>query len=379
MSLKAQKSEREFYKMLKKDEVLKPILEQSQKYGIQIIYTQIDESDSKNIVFKTFHWGKKKPSYFYPASTVKFPAVLLAYEKMNKLGLNVNSPLKVTSSIPNYLDLLNDTTAQNGYASVVHLAKKIFLVSDNEAFNTLYDFIGQAEFNKRLHEKGYQNVGINHRLSVPLSASANAQSPAVTFFNAFTKQELYNQAPQSTSVGKFFAPKPILLGKGYYKNDSLITQPMNFAEKNNFPLDAQHQMLKALFYPEQVDKNWRFNLSETQRASIINMMATLPRESDFPKYDPKHYPDDYAKFFIYGSSQKSAQENIKIYNKIGLAYGFLIDNALIENTLTGKRFLLSAVINVNENQIYNDDTYSYETIGLPFLARLGTILFENTK
>ena len=35
------------------------------------------------------------------------------------------------------------------------------------------------------------------------------------------------------------------------------------------------------------------------------------------------------------------------------------------------RFILTATMYVNDNNIINDDIYEYETIGIPFFASLG--------
>lgn len=58
------------------------------------------------------------------------------------------------------------------------------------------------------------------------------------------------------------------------------------------------------------------------------------------------------------------------------AYGYLIDNAYIADFKNGVEFLLSAVIYVNNNQIFNDDKYEYDEIGFPFLANLGKVIYE---
>ena len=39
-------------------------------------------------------------------------------------------------------------------------------------------------------------------------------------------------------------------------------------------------------------------------------------------------------------------------------------------------FLLTAVMQVNANGIYNDDTYEYDEVGFPFLANLGRAVLE---
>jgi len=44
--------------------------------------------------------------------------------------------------------------------------------------------------------------------------------------------------------------------------------------------------------------------------------------------------------------------------------------------LPAAEFLLTAVIQVNENQIYNDDKYEYDEIAFPFLANLGRVIYD---
>ena len=60
---------------------------------------------------------------------------------------------------------------------------------------------------------------------------------------------------------------------------------------------------------------------------------------------------------------------IKIFNKIGFAYGHVIESAFIKTRKSS--FILSAIIKVNNNRIYNDNIYEYESIGFPFFAELG--------
>ena len=38
--------------------------------------------------------------------------------------------------------------------------------------------------------------------------------------------------------------------------------------------------------------------------------------------------------------------------------------------------LLSAVIHTNENEIYNDGEYEYETMAFPFMRNLGKVIYE---
>jgi len=66
---------------------------------------------------------------------------------------------------------------------------------------------------------------------------------------------------------------------------------------------------------------------------------------------------------------------MKIYNKVGYAYGTLTETAYIVDEENGIDFLLSATLLVNNNGIFNDDTYEYDEIGIPFLAQLGRELY----
>jgi hypothetical protein len=99
----------------------------------------------------------------------------------------------------------------------------------------------------------------------------------------------------------------------------------------------------------------------------------LPKQCDSPKYN---YKDSHVKYFIFGDSSKPIPENIKIYNKIGCAYGYLIDNAYIVDNEKGIEFMLTSVIYTNENDILNDGKYEYYKIGMPFLANLGREIYS---
>ena len=102
----------------------------------------------------------------------------------------------------------------------------------------------------------------------------------------------------------------------------------------------------------------------------------VPRESLYPAYDTEEYFDGYVKFFMYGDGKEPMPDRIRILNKVGQAYGYLTDNAYIVDLDNGVEFMLTAVISVNENRIFNDDNYEYEEIGMPFLANLGRVIYD---
>ena len=70
---------------------------------------------------------------------------------------------------------------------------------------------------------------------------------------------------------------------------------------------------------------------------------------------------------------------IRIYNKVGDAYGTITDVAYIKDKKNDIEFFLTATILVNENKIFNDDIYESDQIGIPFLAALGRAVLEEIK
>jgi hypothetical protein len=79
---------------------------------------------------------------------------------------------------------------------------------------------------------------------------------------------------------------------------------------------------------------------------------------------------------MFGDNTDPMPDHIKIYNKVGYAYGTLTDCAYIKDAENDVDFILTATILVNSNGIFNDNTYEYDEIGIPFLAQLGREIYE---
>ena len=357
------------------------VLSNLDKHEVQIIYTQINRDENNTPHFTSYEFNVDEKRYYYPASTIKMPIAFLAMEKINNLNiidLNKYSTMKNGAGSEPQSIAMVDTTSATALPSVAHYVKKIFLVSDNDANNRLYEFLGQDYINKKLWEKGYGNVSLVHRLGIGgFDTEANRHTNPVYFYN--DKNELlYFQGEVYSKVMREFNLKNSLRGKGYYSGGELINQPFDFSKKNYISLQDQHDILKAVTFPKSVPPNQRFNLTQKDYRFLYQVMSERPRESKYPNYDK---PDHYVKFFIYGD-QKDGEHippNIRIFNKVGWAYGFLTDISYIVDFDAGVEFFLAATIHVNEDGIYNDDNYEYETIGLPFLSKLGSVVYEYEK
>lgn len=346
------------------------------KYDIKIIYTQIDRDKNNQPVFATFKLNAEPEKYFYPASTVKLPACVFALEKINELNIenfNKSTYLEIDSSFKNQDKVENDSSAANKLPTIENYIKKILLVSDNDAFNRLYEFLGQKEFNQKLWAHGFKNSKISHRLSVGFSEYENRFTNKFRFYN--NDGIIYEKPAEYSDLIFDFKLSNIQRGIGYYSGNKLVNQPKDFSQSNYFSLQDQHDFIKTLFFG--ADGNHKdFNLTYSDYKFLYKYMALLPRESKEPLFPEKDYWDSYVKFFMFGDNKNKMPENIRIFNKVGEAYGFLIDNAYIVDFENKVEFLLSAVIHVNKDEIFNDDKYEYDEIGFPFLAKLGRLFYQ---
>ena len=354
------------------------VMQNPEKFRLQIVYTQIDRDNENQPSFKTFAYRLDPTEYFYPASTVKLPTVALALEKLNRLdqpGLDMHTTM-LTGSAADYQTVAQvDETSPTGLPTVANYARKILLVSDNDAFNRLYEFVGQEEINKSLLEKGYTDTRIVHRLERTLDKTQNQWTNPVQFINV---DELVYQQEAARSSTNYYGTSPQPLGLAEIVNGERLERPKDFSEKNAYALMDQHEVVKNLLFPQSVDQTQRFNLSEDEYRFIYRYMSMYPTESGIDAYDDiDKYPQGYVKFLMFGGDAKQIPSHIRIFNKVGDAYGFLTDSAYIVDFKNNVEFLLSATIYTNENQTFNDNNYEYDEIALPFLRNLGQSIYEN--
>jgi len=358
--------------------LLLPVSADPEKYRVQILYTQINRNENNSPGFRSFEYNVENDIYFYPASTVKLPAAILALEKLNEIkieGLNKYTPLRIDSAYAGQVRVKEDTSSINNLPSIAQYIKKIFLVSDNDAFNRVYEFLGQKYFNDNLQKKGLMNTVISHRLSVDRTFESNKYTNPFEFFSGekiiYRQPLTYNCEDLKNDIAS------ALMGKGYIAGDSLVQQPKDFRSSNYFSLKDMQSVLRNVLFPETVPEEQRFNLTEDDYNFLYKYMSMLPGESRYPFYnDYTHYWDAYVKFFMFGDKQDTIPSNIRIFNKVGLAYGFIIDNAYVVDFENNVEFFLSAVVYVNEDEIFNDDKYEYDSIGFPYLANLGRVIYE---
>jgi hypothetical protein len=353
------------------------VLDKPDSFHYQLIYTRIDRDKRNRPHFHNYYLHVDGADYFNPASTVKMPLAFLALEKMDSLaryGVDKFTPMLTDSGYSGQSVAHTDTSSADGLPSLAQYIRKVFLVSDNDAYNRLYEFLGQAAINQRLRQLGYPDIRITRRF-VPMSEDENRHTNPINFER--DGRTLYRQPANYSDQVFNFPRSPVLYGNAYYdRHDSLIHSPMDFTRHNNFPLADAQQMLQSVLFPESVSPDRRFRLTPEDYRFLYQYMSELPRESAHPRYDTASYFDSYTKFFLFKAGRTPIPGYIRIFNKPGWSYGFLTDIAYIVDFDNKVEFMLTGTIYTNSDGILNDDKYDYDEIGYPFFKEAGDIIYR---
>ncbi len=348
-------------------------------FEIQVLYTRIDRLPDGKVNLTTYRWGADSTQYFYPASIVKMPVAVLALQRLNELGirgLDADTPMfhgkgTAPAAAPQ-TSVDRDTSSESGFPSVAHYLRKIFLVSDNDAYNRLFEWLGPTYINESLRRVSITGGRIQHRVGVGgFDDTTHAYLNPVRFAEGY--ETLYQTAERQDT---WYDPLPGVRGqqrgKGYIDDrDSLISRPFEFGRKNYLSLRNLHDILVRIVVPEAVPDT--FKLTADDYRLLREAMAQRPRESEFPKYAK---PDNYVKFWLYGDQPEETRipDEVRILNKVGWAYGYLTDAAYITDGEV--EFILVGAMHTNANGIFNDGAYEYEGDGMPFFGQLGRAMLE---
>jgi len=327
-----------------------------EEFEVQVLYVQIEKTEA-GPKFIEHGWHLDSGTYFYPASTVKLPIALFALEKVAQLaGPDLNRDTAMV--MPPY-DLEPSSVAED--------VRQIFLVSDNPAFNRLFAFVGTERCQQRFSALGLTDTRIIHALGLEHMTFADP----VRFLDPGGAL-LHSESLSLNKRGPEQASRRLLKGEGYFDSGVLVHGPMDFSQKNDFPLKDQHRLMREVFFPG----NEGLTLTPADREFVKETMGQFPRECVETKdASIREKPDTYVKNFL-GWAKQPIRDSLRCYNKSGQAYGYMIDNAYIVDETHDIAFFLAATIHVNANKIYNDNVYEYDAIGEPFMSALGKAVYD---
>ena len=347
------------------------------EYELQIIYTQInrDAQNRPTFVPHTYHLNPRQ--YFNPASLVKLPVAALALEKLNDLNrpditrrtiLATGAAYRCQTPVPFAAPADSDHTATVG-----NYIKRMLLVSDNLAYNRLYEFLGQRPLNDRLVQLGYSNARITRRFA-PCDTTANRYTNPISFHTSqgdtiYKERAKFNPTSYNSPLGR------VLKGRGHQAGRQVIPEPYDFTTANHLPLADITALLQSIIFPESVSQTQRLHLTPSDYAFLRRYLHATPHQSGFHPYTPARYFDAYKKYLYYGRKPEIPyQPALRIYNIVGMSHGYLADVAYFADSHHRSEFLLSAVLYVNKDGIINDGAYEYDSVGLPFLFQLGQVI-----
>ncbi len=364
--------------LLRTNPALAKVLSHPATYQLQLIYTQINR-DAQNVPHFTQHTYHLNPrQYFNPASLVKLPVALLALEKLRTLPAPVTRSTIMSTGAAGRCQTPVPFAApadSDRQATVGNYIKRMLLVSDNLAYNRLYEFLGQKTINDRLRQLGYSGSRIVRRFA-PCDTAANRRTNPVAF-HSLAGDTLYRQPAQTNPHTPAPPLGPVFAGRAYKVGSRLIHQPYDFTTANNLPLPDVTALLQAALFPDAFPAAQRPRLTPADHAFLRQYLHLTPHASRFTPYAAPKYFDAYKKYLYYGRrSEAQPQLGLRIFNIVGMSHGYLADVAYFADSLHQSEFLLSAVLYVNQDGIINDAVYEYDTIGEPFLAQLGQLFYQ---
>jgi len=351
----------------------KQMIKNPSKHKIQIIYTQVRRFADNRPQLRHHTYNLDTLEHFFPASMVKLPTCAMVLEKLN--GLDITGLDKYT-----HVQIKNgrypcvkgnsklEASRRYGYPTLAHYIKDALVASGNVAFDRLYEFMGQRELNDKLHEKGYTSFVITQRYGSYCGLDENRHTPAMVFFKG--DSVVYRQAEQTCRTEYRYKAKNNNTGE-------VSGRGLQYTYRNFGTLKDLHEVLLAIMMPMTVPKKQRFKLTKEDYQLLHKYMSMLPTESKDPVYDRSWFIPTRMKYLYYGSNDHTPDPNIRIFNKVGLAHGFLIDCAYFVDFEAKIEFFLSAVICVKDNP--NDANPEYFKDGMPFMKKLGEIIYEYEK
>ena len=175
--------------------------------------------------------------------------------------------------------------------------KRYFLVSDNDAYNRLYEFVGRAEINKKLQLYGLTTSRILNRYAVKDTEITSRHTNPVSFYS--NGKLVYRQTGQFDAANYVIRLTNTLMGRAYMdSSDNLVNRPFNMAGKNAFSLTDQQQVMKKLLFPEVLLPKERFKLTADDYRLLYTYMSMYPTESKYPAYNPSEYGPVSCKFIF---------------------------------------------------------------------------------
>lgn len=359
------------------------VIKYPEKYKLKVVFTQINRTKTK-VALETVSFREDQKEYLYPASIVKLPTALISLEELNEI--RKKSPnASITTTIKFFqkkgcLPTTNQIKIGNRLypTSLDILIKMMLAVSDNDAYNRVYDFCGQQKINSRIKELGFKEGKIIRKFVLNCNLNQNRISDSLVMLGRrgerlYTRGTIINN--DSISVDSSY--KLGLQYEGF--NKQIINKPFDFSKQNNLDLLDIHKTLTGLIFPKS-NSNFKFNITEEQRKYLLQNLGRYPDEYGLAYNSLEFFPT-YKKYLLFGRDPKlnylnDSLNRFRSLNIVGVSFGCVIDCAYLIDFQTGKEFLLTVGMYANQDEVINDAKYDYDSLAYPFMKDAGR-LFMN--
>lgn len=342
------------------------IAEDPARFRLQIGLTRINGQRLRHR-----HYRLDRREWQSPASLVKLPLAIMALERLAELreaghAVDLDAPLML-SQAPTC------TVWGRNPEPLRRTLTALFAISDNAAYNRLYDWLGPAHIHARFADWGITDARLWSRFAAcpPESHRVGADW---AFLDTEGRQLVAGRAdPPYTPAAHPLGT--VRFGSAWMEAGRRINGPTDFSERNHLPLADVHEILLRLVAPAAFPATAQFALDPADRQTLLQLMALTPPESRDPVYATANYPAHYNRYLFVGEGARPLPRGVSLAGKVGEAYGFLSDSIYaIERDDEGRvvnSFVLSAALYVNADDVLNDGGYEYASQGRPFLAWLG--------
>lgn len=359
------------------------LIENPEKYRFKIVFTEIKRTKEK-VNLETVGFRMEEKEYLYPASIVKLPTILIGLEEYNKIH-KIRSRVtyetlikfnKEKGCMPTAFSVKIGNKLE--YYSLDLFTKQMLGISDNDAYNRMYDFVGQQQLNRRLKELNFQNGKIIRKFVLNCSLDQNRISDSYVFLGR-RNEWLYNRRG-ITNPDTILTDSTYKIGKAYEGLDKkIVPRPFDFSRQNNLELVDLHKTLNGVVFPKSEFAH-TFNITEEQRKYVLQNLGKYPAEFALD-FNPKDFPATYKKYLFFGKDTNTTYTNdslsrFRSFNVVGLSFGCAIDAAYIVDLDAGKEFVLTVGIYANEDEVINDAKYDYESVAYPLMKDIGRLIMN---
>ncbi|MEO1653969.1 MAG: hypothetical protein AAFU64_10515, partial [Bacteroidota bacterium] len=177
------------------------VLQNPEKYEVQIIYTQVNRDSLNHPRLKTYSYRLNPQVFFNPASLVKLPTAALALEKLSEIpipGVNKFARMGTDSSFICQIPRPGDDLEEEFYPCIARYIQRMLLVSSNDSYTRIFEFLGGDYIDRKLKEKGYAQSRIVRRFA-DCDSLQNRYTNRIHFYNR-EGQKIYQQLPHYNST-----------------------------------------------------------------------------------------------------------------------------------------------------------------------------------